>query len=190
LVERHHLDFVRAGAGLDAERTERLREINAELSSLTTAFKTRLVADTNAAAVHPTSADELEGLPDDASLAAKEAAAARGLAGYLITLVLPTGQPALAQLRRRDVRERLHTASVTRGMRGDDNDTRAVLTRIVALRAEHARLLGHPDHAAYVAADQTAGSSDAISDMLGRLVAPAVANARAEAAELEKLLVA
>jgi len=190
LVERYHTDFVRAGAALDTDRQARLREINAELSALTTGFKTRLVADTNAAAVHVGTREELAGLPDDAVAAAGEAARARGLDGYLITLVLPTGQPALAQLRRRDVRERLHTASAERGLRGDDNDTRATLTRIVELRAEHARLLRYPDHAAYVAADQTAGSSDAISAMLGKLVGPAVANARVEAAELEALLVA
>ena len=189
LVERYHTDFVRAGAGLDADRQARLREINAELSILTTTFKTRLVADTAAAAVHVETAEELAGLPDDAVAAAREAARARDLPGYLITLVLPTGQPALASLRRRDVRERLHTASVRRGLRGDANDTRATLTRIVELRAEQARLLGYSDHAAYVAADQTAGSSEAISAMLGRLVGPAVANARAEATELEALLV-
>jgi peptidyl-dipeptidase Dcp len=83
---------------------------------------------------------------------------------------------------------RLHQASVTRGIRSDANDTRAILTRIVELRAEHARLLGFADHAAYVVADQTAGTSQAVSDMLVDLVGPAVANARAEAAELAALL--
>ncbi|HEY6797253.1 MAG TPA: M3 family metallopeptidase [Kineosporiaceae bacterium] len=190
LVERHHRDAVRAGAGLDPARQDRLREINTELSTLTTSFRTRLMADTNAAALHLLDPAELDGLPGDALAAAREAAAGRGLEGYLITLALPTGQPALASLRRRDVRERLFRASVSRGLRGDANDTREVLTRIVDLRAEAARLLGFADHAAYVVADQTAGTSEAVSEMLAGLVPPAVANARAEAAELEALLVA
>jgi len=190
LVERHHLDAVRAGAALDAPSQERLRAINTELAGLATAFRTRLVADTVAAAVHLTDPAELDGLADDAVAAAREAAAARDLEGWLLTLVLPTGQPALTSLRRRDVRERLHRASVGRGSRGDANDTREILTRVVALRAERARLLGFTDHAAYVVADQTAGTSAAVADLLGRLVGPAVANARTEAAELEALLVA
>jgi peptidyl-dipeptidase Dcp len=190
LLDRYHLDLVRAGAALGAPAQQRLREINAELSSLTTEFRTRLTADSNDAALHVEALADLDGLSEDAVAAAREAAAGRGLDGYLITLVLPTGQPALAALRRRDVRERLHRASVGRGARGGGNDTRAGLTRIVQLRAEQARLLGFPTHADYQIADQTAGSVEAVSRMLAGLVGPAVANARAEAEELQRLLVA
>jgi peptidyl-dipeptidase Dcp len=147
LLDRYHLDLVRAGAGLDPQAQARLREINAELSTLTTGFKARLTADTNEAALHLTDVADLDGLSDDAIAAAREAARGRGLDGYLITLVLPTAQPALASLRRRDVRERLHRASVGRGLRGNAHDTRATLTRIAQLRAEHARLLGFDHHA-------------------------------------------
>ncbi|MFN8123238.1 MAG: M3 family metallopeptidase [Thermoleophilia bacterium] len=190
LLDRYRKDFERAGAGLAPAAQARLRELNAELSTLMTAFKARLAADTNAAALHVTDPAELEGLPEDAIAAAAEAARAAGRDGHLITLVLPTGQPALARLRRRDVRERLHRASVERGLRGDANDTRGTLVRIAALRAERARLLGFAHHAAYVVADETAGSLDAVTTMLAGLVGPAMANARAEAAELEALLAA
>ena len=169
---------------------ERIRAINAELSTLASTFRARLLADTNDLALHLAEESELEGLPADAVGAARAAAADRGLEGYLLTLVLPTGQPALASLRRRDVRERLHRASVARGRRGNEHDTRETLTRIVELRAQRARLLGFDDHAAYAVADQTAGTSAAVAEMLGALVAPAVENAHAEAAELEALLVA
>ncbi|HEX2805991.1 MAG TPA: M3 family metallopeptidase, partial [Kineosporiaceae bacterium] len=190
LLERYHLDFVRAGAALDADRQSRLREINTELSTLTTAFRTKLMAETNDLAVHIDSARDLAGMPDDAIAAAGAAARTRGLDGYLLTLILPTGQPALATLADRTVRERLHRASIGRCLRGNDYDTRETVVRLVELRAERARLLGFPDHAAYVVADQTAGSSEAVSTMLGGLVAPAVSNARIEAAELEALLIA
>jgi peptidyl-dipeptidase Dcp len=190
LLERLHRDAVRAGAGLDDETQARVREINGELSTLASTFKTRLLADTNALAVHLTDEAELDGLPADAVASARAAAAEQGIDGYLLALVLPTGQPALASLRRRDVRERLHRASVSRGLRGDGNDTREVLVRVVELRAQRARLLGFADHAAFAVADQTARTSEAVTELLGAMVGPAVENAHAEAAELEALLVA
>jgi peptidyl-dipeptidase Dcp len=188
LLDRYVKDFVRAGAGLDDRAQQRLREINAELSALSTEFKAKLLADTNDLAVHVPDAAQLDGLSADAVGAARAAASDQGLDGYLLTLVLPTAQPALAALRRRDVREQLHRASVSRGSRGNANDTRATLARMAALRAEQAALLGFADHAAYVVADQTAGTSEAVASMLGALVGPAVENAHGEAAELEELL--
>jgi peptidyl-dipeptidase Dcp len=184
LVERYHLDMVRAGAGLASPEQDQLREINQELSRLGTAFRNNLQADTNDLAVHVDTAAELAGLPQDALAAAAAAAEARGLGGYLLTLGLPSGQPALASLRDRGLRERLHRASVSRGRRGNEYDTRAVLTSIVTLRAKCAGLLGYPHHAAYVVADQTASSVDAVMTMLESLVAPAIDNVQSEAREL------
>ena len=190
LIERYHRDFVRAGAGLDEDRQGRLREINEELSQLAAQFSARLMADTNDLAVRIEDEADLEGLSPERIDAAREAAAARGLDGWLVTLVLPTQQPVLASLRRREVRRRVHEASVSRGGRGNEHDTRATLVRLAALRAERAGLLGFADHADYVVADQTAGPSAAVTEMLGALVGPAVENAHAEAAELEQLLLA
>jgi peptidyl-dipeptidase Dcp len=184
LLERYQLDLVRAGAGLAAPEQARLREINQELSTLGTSFRNNLQADTNDLAVQVKTVDELAGLPDDAIAAAAAAASARGIDGYLITLSLPSRQPALAALTNRDLRERLHRHSVSRGRRGNDHDTRAALTRIATLRAERAVLLGYPQHAAYVVADQTAGSVDAVMSMLTALVDPAVENVQAEQREL------
>ena len=189
-LERYHRDFVRAGAALDEDRKARLREINEELSQLSAQFSARLMADTNDLAVRVDDEADLEGLSAERVAAAREAAAGRGLDGWLITLVLPTQQPVLASLRRREVRERVHKASVSRGGRGNEHDTRSTLVRLAALRAERAALLGFADHAEYVVEDQTAGTSEAVTDMLGALVGPAVENAHAEAAELEQLLLA
>jgi peptidyl-dipeptidase Dcp len=189
LLERYHTDFLRAGAALDEAARDRLRELNQELSSLSTAFQEKLLAESNDLAVVVDDESELDGLSADAIASAAEAATARGLDGkYLLTLVLPTSQPALASLTNRSVRERLHTASITRGARGNDNDTSATLTRIAALRAQGAAVLGHPHHASYLIADQTAQSADAAMALLERLAPVAVANARTEAEELQRLL--
>ncbi|GAA4669943.1 M3 family metallopeptidase [Frondihabitans cladoniiphilus] len=186
LVERYHDEFSRAGAGLAEADKERLRELNGQLSTLTTRFEKNLLADTNDLAVVVDDVAELDGLGDSqiASLAA--AAADRGLDGkYLISLVLFTGHPLLASLTDRSLRARLLQASRSRGIRGGEFDNRAVLLDIVRLRAERAALLGFPSHAAYVTAGETAGSPEAVSDLLGRLAPPAARNARAEQADLQ-----
>jgi peptidyl-dipeptidase Dcp len=186
LVERRHRDAVRAGARLAPAEQERLKELNAELSSLSTEFGRRLLAGANAAAVLVEDPAQLDGLSASAVSAAARAAAERGHPGtHLLTLVLPTEQPALASLTDRALRERLHRASIGRGL-GGDHDTREIVLRTTALRAERARLLGHPHHASWVAEDATAGTVEAIDAMLGKLAPVAVANARAEAAELSE----
>ncbi|GAA5127155.1 M3 family metallopeptidase [Pseudonocardia adelaidensis] len=186
LLERRHRDAVRAGARLAPGEQDRLKELNAELSALSTEFGTRLLAGANAAAVLVEDAAQLDGLPADAVSAAARAAAERGHEGaHLLTLVLPTGQPALASLTDRGLRERLHRASTGRGF-GGDHDTRDIVLRMVALRAERARLLGHPHHASWVVEVGTAGTVDAVDAMLGKLAPVAVANAREEAAELSQ----
>ncbi|TQM36194.1 M3 family metallopeptidase [Pseudonocardia cypriaca] len=186
LLERRYRDAVRAGARLAPAEQERLKELNAGLSALSTEFGRRLLAGANAAAVLVEDVAQLDGLPPSAVSAAARAAADRGHPGrYLLTLVLPTEQPALASLTDRALRERLHRASIERGL-GGEHDTRDIVLRTMALRAERARLLGHPHHASWIAEDATAGTVEAIDAMLGKLAPVAVANARAEAAELSE----
>ena len=185
LVEKHHTDFVRAGAGLPAAQQQRLRELNEQISKATTAFGSTLLAEANALAVHVTDVSELDGLSDDAIEAAALAAKEREVEGYVLTLLSPTIQPALASLRNRETRRRLHQAATTRGMRGGDHDTRALIVKIAALRAERAGLFGHPDHASYVVEDQTARTTTAVTDMLDAMAAPAMANLDAERAAIE-----
>jgi peptidyl-dipeptidase Dcp len=183
LLEHYHRDAVRAGARLGATEQARLRELNAELSGLSTEFGTELLAGATAGAVHVDDPAQLDGLSADAISAAARAAADRGLDGHLITLVLPTGQPALADLTDRGLRARLHTASITRGL-GGEHDTRGLVLRMATLRAERAQLLGHPHHASWVVEIGTARSVEAIDAMLGAVAPVAAANARAETDEL------
>ncbi|MEN3268226.1 M3 family metallopeptidase [Pseudonocardia sp.] len=184
LLERRHRDAVRAGARLGAAEQERLRALNAELSTLSTQFGAKLLAGANDAAVLVEDPAELAGLSPDAVSAAARAATARGHDGaHVISLVLPTGQPVLASITDRALRERVHRASVTRGL-GGEHDTREIVLRMAALRAERAALLGHPHHASWVVEIGTAGTVDAIDAMLGKMAPVAAANAQAEADEL------
>ena len=189
LLHTMRRDLVRAGASASPEVQTELREINARITTLETAFGRMLLADTNDSAVLVEDVEDLEGLPSDAVAAARQAAADRGHpSGYLIELMLFSQQPVLATLRRRDVRRRVHDASVGRGGRGGQHDTRATLLELVRLRARKAQLLGYEHHAAYVADDATAKTAQAVDGMLRRLAPAAAANARREAADLERSL--
>ena len=189
LLDRYHLDFVRAGARLDEKQKARLREINGELASLQTRFSQNLLKENNASAVVVDDRASLAGMSDAAIAAAAEAAKERKLEGkYVLALQNTSGQPALASLQDRALRERLQKASVGRASRGGEFDNRATIARIVKLRAERAALLGYPNHAAYVLEDQTAGTTTAVNKMMADMAPAAVANARAEAAAMQAIV--
>src|SRR3954470_16941247 len=128
LVERYHLDFVLAGAQLDEAGRARLTELNQQLSTLSTTFGQNLQLATEAAAVRVADRAELDGLDAEEIDAAATAAADRGVEGFLLPLLLPTGQPVLTKLRDRGLRRRVFEASVGRASSGE-HDNRPVAVR-------------------------------------------------------------
>jgi peptidyl-dipeptidase Dcp len=189
LVERYHTDFVRAGANLSEQDKARLREINSELAALGTKFSQNVLAEVNDSAVVVDTKEELDGLTDEQVASAAEAAKSRKLDGkYVITLLNTTGQPPESQLTDRATREKLHKASVARGSRGNEWDNTGIVSTVAKLRAERAKMLGYPTHAAYVLADETAKTPDAVNKMLAQLAPAAVANAKKEAAAMQAII--
>ena len=187
LVERYFMEYTIAGAGLDDDEKEQLKDYNQRLSTLTTRFEKNLLADTNDLAVVIDDVADLEGLEPGEISAAAEAAKERGLEGkYLVTLVLPTGHPWLASLVKPEVRERIMAASRARGNRGNQWDNSELVLQIARLRAERARLLGFESHAHWVIADETAKTPANVAAMLNRLAVPAARNAREEQADLQE----
>ena len=182
LLDRYEKDFVRAGARLSDGDKTRLKAINAEVATLQTTFNQHLLNEKNADGVVVTDRAQLAGLPD-----AEIAAAADGDT-FVLRLLNTSGQPALGLLQDRALRRRLLETSLSRNSHGGAFDTRAIIARIARLRAERAVLLGYPNHAAYQLADQTAGSVEAVNGLLAGLAAPAVANARREAADMQALI--
>lgn len=187
LVERYYIEYTVAGAGLDEDEKAQLKEFNQRLSTLTTRFEKNLLADTNDLAVLVTDVAELDGLSAGEISAAAEAARERGLDGYLITLVLPTGHPYLASLTDRALRERIMAASRARGSRGNEWDNREIVLEITRVRAQRAALLGFRTHADWVTADETAKNPEAVHAMLARLAVPAARNALEEQGDLQSL---
>ncbi|MFF4992691.1 M3 family metallopeptidase [Streptosporangium saharense] len=173
LLEKYRVDFVRAGADLSEPEQQRLRELNEELTRLATAFSQNLLKASTASALVVKDAAELDGLSESTIRAIEKDGE------YVLPLLNFTNQPALAELTDRNTRRRLYELSVNRAPENFD-----LAVRLAALRAERAALLGYPDHAAYSVADQTAKTTEAVEEMLGKLVGPAVANARREAEAL------
>ncbi|BBB01253.1 putative peptidase [Actinacidiphila reveromycinica] len=181
LLERYRTDFVRAGAELSEPDRARLRELNASIAAARTEFGQNVLAAGRDGALVLDDPAQLSGLSADAVAAAAANARELGHEGkWVLSLRNFTNQLELALLDDRDVRRRLLAAAMDRAQ--DTNGPLAVT--LATLRAERAALLGHPSHAAYTVADTTAGSTAAVTDLLERLVPPAVANARREAESL------
>lgn len=185
LVEEYLREFRQSGIQLDGSGRERLRAINAELSRLGTEFGQRVKEGMKSAALLLDQARDLAGLPADDVASAAEAARAAGHDGkFLLTLIQPSNQPALAALENRGVRRRLFEASVARGSGGGSLDVLALATSMAGLRAEKASLLGFANYAELVVDRQTAPDFESVQSMLGRMAPAAVRNADAEAAAL------
>jgi peptidyl-dipeptidase Dcp len=189
LLERYYKDFVRAGANLSAADKVKLKDYNGKLAALQTQFSQNVLKEVNASAFVVDTRAELAGLPEKAIDAAAAEAKKRGLDGkFVIPVVNTTQQAPLAVLTNRATREKLLTTSMIRGSRGGEFDNRDVVLQLAKLRAERAELLGYENYAAYSLEDQTAKNTTSVNKLLGDLTAPAVRNAKKEAAEIQAVI--
>jgi peptidyl-dipeptidase Dcp len=188
LLKRYHRDFLHAGAGLSDSQREAIKKINEELSTLQTEFSKKVLSETNDLAVFVDDVKELDGLSENQIKACKAAADARGVKDkYMIGAVNFTGHPLLRSLKNRELRKKVMQASLSKGLRGNDFDTRQVLLQMVKLRAKRAEIFGKKSHAQYSLSEQTAGSPERVHEMLKKIAPAALANAKAEGRDLERL---
>ena len=189
LAEETYQHFVLAGARLnDAEKAE-LKALNTEAATLTSQFNQRLLAATKAAGLVVDYAHQLDGLSPDEIATAAHAAAEKGLNDrWLIPLLNTTQQPALSALRDRQTRENLFNAGWTRTQKGDENDTRALILRLTALRASQAKLLGFEDYASWSIADQMAKTPAAALAFMRGIVPAARTRATLEQADIQNVI--
>jgi peptidyl-dipeptidase Dcp len=189
LVERYYKDFVRAGAKLSEADKTKLKKMNSDLAELQTKFSQNVLKEKNAESIVVDKKEDLAGLSPNEIAAAAAAAKEEGKEGqWVFPLQNTTQQPALTGLKNRALRERIMKVSLARNSHGGEWDNRAVVLRTVKLRAERAALLGYASHAAYQLEDQTAKNVETVNKLLGQLAPPAVANARKEAADMQKLI--
>ena len=179
-------NMVRAGAQLTPAQKAEMTRINAQLSTLSNTFNQRLLAATKAGGLVVDDKAKLAGLSDAEIAAAADAAKARGLTGkWIIPLQNTTQQPLSSKLTDRATREALFNASWTRTVKGDANDTRAIISEIAQLRAQKAKLLGFKTYADYRLQENMAKTPETASGFMRQLATPLAVEQRREAAELQ-----
>jgi peptidyl-dipeptidase Dcp len=183
LLERMHLDFVRAGARLGPSEQARYAQIVQELATLQTAFAQNVLHDESTWALVLRKEADLAGLPASVLSAARTAARERGLGDvHAITLGRSSILPFLTFSERRDLREQAWRAWVGRGAHPGEHDNRPLIGRILQLRQEQARLHGHATYADHALVDRMARTPAAVDRLLDEVwdrAKPALARERA-----------
>ncbi|WP_295962135.1 M3 family metallopeptidase [uncultured Alistipes sp.] len=188
LLQKTYDAFVRAGALLGEKEKARLKEINGQLSLTAVKFGNNILAENNNFALE-LAADELDGLPAGIRDAAQEKAREMGKSGkWVFTLHKPSLIPFLTYSSKRDLREKIYKAYLNRCNNGDAYDNKQLINDFIRLRTEKAKLLGYPSYAAYVVADEMAGTTDAVYSLLDEIWTPALERAKGELADMDKLL--
>jgi peptidyl-dipeptidase Dcp len=188
LVEVAYTNFARQGAALGAKDKARLKEINGKLASLYTRFSQNELADEESYTLVLDKAADLAGLPDTVKASLRAAAEAKGLPGkWLISNSRSSVEPFLTYATRRDLREKAWRMWVSRGDNAGEHDNKPVITQILALRGEKAKLLGFASHAHWIIDDNMARTPDAALALSMKVWRAAVARAREEVADMQKL---
>jgi peptidyl-dipeptidase Dcp len=188
VLDRYHLDFVRAGAKLAPDARTRLDAVIQRLAALGTQFSQNVLADEQEF-VLPLQEEQLGGLPSFARDAAAATAKERGLdAPYAVTLSRSSVEPFLQFADDRALREQLFKAWVSRGDNNNASNNRAVIAETLALRVERAHLLGYPNFAAFKLADSMAGTPERARALLEKIWSPAKARALVERDALQALI--
>lgn len=190
LLTETYRDFAESGANLPADKKERLKEINQQLSILSLQFGQNVVAETNApeSQVLITDESQLEGLPASAKAAAREEAEALGKEGWLFSPKRTSFTPVLQYCRNRDLRKALLMAYTTRANHDNEHDNKSVINQTMRLRIEKAHLMGYDSPANYILSDCMAKNSQAVDDLLQLVWGPSLKAAKKEADALQALM--
>ena len=181
-------NLVLAGARLAPEEQAELASINEQLASLHTTFAQHVLAEESGQAIVLDDEADLAGLPEVARRAAAEAAEERGRAGsWAIPNTRSSVEPFLTFSERRDLRERVWRMFVDRGDRGNDTDTKQLVTRILALRGRRAKLLGFPSHAHWRLEDSMAKTPERAIELMEAVWRPAVRRVREEVVDMQAI---
>ena len=188
VLDKYYRMFVRGGALLNAEQKEQYMEIEKQLSLAMIKFGDNALAETNAYELLITDEKNLAGLPQSAIDAAREMAQAAGKEGWLFNLQKPSWIPFLQYADNRDLRREMYLAYINRGDNNNEHDNKAVIAEILKLRQQKAHLFGFNNFAEYQLEDKMAKTPQAAYDLLMTIWNAALPQAKAEAAELQKLM--
>ncbi len=189
LLEKYYKDFVRGGANLSDDKKDEMRKINKELSLLSLQFGENVLKETNRFEMYLDNKSDLAGLPDGAVVAAESAAKANGKEGkWLFTLHKPSLIPFLQYSTQRDLREKMFKGYIQRGDHNDELDNKDIMVKMANLRVQKALLLGYETHAHFVLEQSMAGTPDNVYELLNKLWIPALALAKKEREQMQKMI--
>ncbi len=188
LTWKYYNDFVRAGAKLDSTAKARLSQINQQMAGLFTRFSQNVLADETNEFLQLKSEADLAGLPQSVRDAAAAAAQSKNLAGsWVITNTRSSIDPFLTYSSRRDLREKAWRMFVNRGDNGGEHDNNNIITEILQLRAERAKLLGYPTHAHWRLENTMAKTPERAMELMEAVWQPAIGRVREEVADMQAL---
>lgn len=188
LTENYYKNFSRSGAKLNDADKKRLSEINQSLAGLFTKFGQNQLADESERTVVLTTKEELTGLPQSLVDAAANAGKSRKMEGkWVITNTRSSVDPFLTYSSRRDLREKVWKMFINRGDNGDEHDNNKIITEILALRAERAKLLGYETHAHWRLENTMAKTPEKAIELMESVWTPAVARVKEEVADMQAL---
>lgn len=189
LLEETYIRFVRGGANLDEDIKSRFREINEELSLLSLKFGQNILSETNNFKLVIDNENDLSGLPEAVKETAAKSAEAAGMPGkWIFTVHKPSLIPFLTYSDKRDLREKLFKAYINLGNNGNEFDNNEIIEKMVALRAERAKILGYETHADYILERNMSKTADKVFNFLDQIWAPALKVARSEAKQLQAMI--
>ncbi len=188
VVEKYHQDFIRSGAGLNAEQQAELSQINEQLSTLSLQFGNNLLKENAGYKLVVENEADLAGLPQTSIDAAAEQAKAEGMEGkWVFTLSKPSLIPFLQFADNRDLREKMYKAYYNRGDNNNEYDNKKLINEMCKLRVQKAKLFGYDNYADYVLAVNMAQDSKTVDKFLIDIFNPAQQLAKKELAEMQAI---
>ena len=189
LLDKTFKNFVRSGANLNEESKSRLRELNKEIGLIELNFGQNVLAETNTYEKWISDEKELAGLPEGVKQAAKEEAKAKGQTDkWLFTTQKSSFIPVLQYSENRELRKELLLAYNKRADQGNANDNNSLINDLMKKRVERAQLFGFESPAAFILDNTMAKTTETVYDFLQTVWEPALAQAKVEAKELQKLM--
>jgi peptidyl-dipeptidase Dcp len=184
----YYTNFGRAGAKLGGDAKAKLSEINQKLAGLYTKFSQNVLHDEGNQFVLLESAADLAGLPESVRTAAAAAAGRKGNEGkWLIANTRSAVEPFLTYSTRRDLREKVWRMFVNRGDNGGEQDNNAIISDILVLRAQRAKLLGYPTHAHWRLENSMAKTPERALELMEQVWPPAANRVREEVRDMQQV---
>ncbi len=188
VLDNYYQQFVRGGALLNKEQKARLLELNTKIGLAQIEFGKNLLADNKDFKLIITDTNDLSGLPQGLTDAAKATAEAEGIDGWVFTLDKPSCIPFLQYADNRSLREKVYKAYYNRGNNNNENDNKEIIRNILSMRQEKAKLLGFESFAHFMLDEKMAKTPEAANQLLMSIWEPAVERAREEAKALQEII--